>query len=155
MTDSTPTVQNIPIADITIEYELLTRCEFDLGLIQRYASQLLEGAQLPPVTVFVDRDRTYLADGFHRLRAYHVLDRTHIPCRVYAGSRRDALCYAASANAAHGKPRSRADLAYNYDRAKRFGLVEPGDVVGVCKVLRCTIDWLHQAETLRPVVVVS
>ncbi len=66
--------------------------------------------QLPPITVFVDKKGTHwLADGFHRYAAHQLAQRTEIAVDLRQGSRRDALLYAAGANASHGLRRTTAD----------------------------------------------
>lgn len=72
---------------------------------------------LPPVVVFHDENTTtgdayYLADGLHRVEGLRLakLDKP-VVCNAYLvpGTKRDALLYAASANARHGKPRTADD----------------------------------------------
>src|SRR6266446_2067973 len=63
---------------------------------------------LPPVAVFFDGDAYWVADGFHRVAAAHVLasegQSVPMPVVLYRGSQRDAMVFAAGANAQHGKP---------------------------------------------------
>ena len=76
----------------------------------------------PPLTVYHDGTDYWLADGFHRLAAFRQAlriddsasmvnpDLAHtLPAIVHSGDRRDAILYAAGANAAHGLRRTNAD----------------------------------------------
>lgn len=66
-------------------------------------------AETPPVKVFCDGDRYYLADGFHRFEAKLRLESDTIDCDVEEGTLRDAILYAVQSNADHGVRRSNAD----------------------------------------------
>jgi ParB-like chromosome segregation protein Spo0J len=68
-----------------------------------------EGDEFPPLAVFQEGDTYILADGFTRHTAAKRAGRTSINCEVRAGGLRDAMLFAAGANATHGRPRSTAD----------------------------------------------
>jgi hypothetical protein len=75
-----------------------------------YAEALRNGVQLPPVIVFRDADgKLWLADGFHRCRAAELAELETVVVEERAGERRDALLYAAGANASHGARRTNDD----------------------------------------------
>jgi phage N-6-adenine-methyltransferase len=62
------------------------------------------------VIVYHDGARYWLADGFHRLNAaYRSGKFAEIPADIKAGTRRDAVLFAAGANASHGLRRTDAD----------------------------------------------
>lgn len=72
--------------------------------------------RIPPIVVFHDGSAYWLADGFHRLEAYRQLQAEASPAppaairaEVRQGTRRDAVLYAAGANADHGLRRTTAD----------------------------------------------
>lgn len=72
--------------------------------------------RIPPIVVFHDGASYWLADGFHRLAAYKELQQQASPAppsairaEVRQGTRRDAVLYAAGANADHGLRRTTAD----------------------------------------------
>jgi hypothetical protein len=79
-----------------------------------YREKMLAGARFPPVIVYYDGERYWLADGFHRVNAY---DQTFaitgqpgpIAAEVRSGTRRDAVLYAVGANEDHGLRRTRED----------------------------------------------
>lgn len=65
----------------------------------------------PPIVVFHDGKEYWLGDGFHRAAAFRESfpDEIAIPADIRPGTRRDAILYAAQANASHGLRRSQAD----------------------------------------------
>jgi hypothetical protein len=77
--------------------------------VAEYAAAMQSGALFPPVVVFYDGTDYWLADGFHRLNAHLVSDAQEIACEVHSGTQRDAVLYAAGANATHGLRRSNDD----------------------------------------------
>lgn len=94
------------------------RAALDDGTVAEYVelmgTGLNEVGPFPPIIVFYDGKDHWLADGFHRVAAARIkADRLKIimslPADVRAGTRRDAILYAAGANAAHGLRRTNAD----------------------------------------------
>lgn len=65
----------------------------------------------PPLIVFYDGQDYWLGDGFHRHAAAGKAfnEDCSIPCDIRSGTRRDAVLYAAGANADHGLRRTNAD----------------------------------------------
>jgi hypothetical protein len=65
----------------------------------------------PALVVFHDGENYWLADGFHRYAAaIQTFGASYsAPCDVRAGTQRDAMLHAASANASHGLRRTNAD----------------------------------------------
>src|SRR5262249_44977548 len=63
----------------------------------------------PPVIVFYDGVNYWLADGFHRVKARIRIGFTDIEADIRQGTQRDAILYAAGANAKHGLQRSPDD----------------------------------------------
>ena len=60
----------------------------------------------PPVIVFREGDDYWLADGFHRVAARRQAGIRHIEAEIREGTKRDAVLYAAGANAHHGLRRT-------------------------------------------------
>ncbi len=60
------------------------------------------GTKFPPVTVFHDGERNWLADGFHRVAASKRAGFLDIEVDLRQGSRRDAILFSLGANATHG-----------------------------------------------------
>lgn len=77
-------------------------------IVDDYAEAMQIGAQFPPVMVFYDGSDYWLADGFHRVRAYKKAGRDYIPVEVIQGTREDALWYSYGANK-HGLGRTNED----------------------------------------------
>jgi hypothetical protein len=77
--------------------------------VSEYAEALRAGAKFPPIDVFFDGSRYWPADGFHRLEAHCQAGLQEIDAELHNGSRRDALLYAAGANAEHGLRRTSED----------------------------------------------
>lgn len=106
-----PRIQKLPRNEITVDPGLQVRVELNAETRREYAEALLDDADLdlPPVIVFFDGKKYWLADGFHRVGAYLSAYRDMIPCEIREGSRRDALAYALSANTTNGLRRTNAD----------------------------------------------
>ena len=51
------------------------------------------GAIFPPLVVFQEGDRFWLAEGFHRVGAYTAAGFTEVPCVVHLGGLRDAILH--------------------------------------------------------------
>jgi hypothetical protein len=77
--------------------------------IAAYTEELADGDDFPAVVVFQEGDTYWLADGFLRLEAHRRAERMKIKADVRPGTRRDAILYAAGANAEHGLPRTDPD----------------------------------------------
>jgi len=85
------------------------RAELNESVVEDYADAMGAGAEFPPVTVFYDGCEYWLADGFHRVHAACVAERTEIAADVRQGTKRDAILYSVGANAAHGLRRTNRD----------------------------------------------
>jgi transposase-like protein len=63
----------------------------------------------PPITVFWDGTKNWLADGFHRYRAHQKIEAVTIRAQVLEGTLKDAILHSVGANATHGLRRSNED----------------------------------------------
>lgn len=70
---------------------------------------MVAGAVFPPLVVFEEGERFWLAEGFHRLEAYTAAGFAEVPCDVRQGGLRDAILHSAGANPDHGVRRTSAD----------------------------------------------
>ena len=95
-----------PIAPLP---DIQQRAESNKHVIREYSDMLQNGATFPPVVTFSDGTDYWLADGFQRCEASLKAGQKVIQAEVRQGTRRDALLYAASANATHGLRRTNAD----------------------------------------------
>ena len=77
--------------------------------VHEYAEAMAAGARFPPIIVFYDGSEYWLGDGFHRLRAIEYIGQAEIAADIRAGTRRDAILHAVSANRTHGLRRTNDD----------------------------------------------
>jgi ParB-like chromosome segregation protein Spo0J len=99
----------LAIADLVVDDRIQARVNFDADAVNDYAEALENGATFPPVVVFHDGERHWLADGFHRVAAFKKAGREEIECDIRSGTQRDAILFAVGANSAHGLRRSNSD----------------------------------------------
>ena len=90
------------------------RAELRLDTINEYAEAMKAGAKFPPVVVFYDGTEYWLADGFHRLRAWGQTFRgEEIETDLRQGTQADAQWFSYGANKEHdtaGTRRKRGDI---------------------------------------------
>lgn len=109
LTQST-VLRDVPLKQILLDDKVQMRQRLDQAAVQDYADAMEAGAEFPPVIVFHRAGGPmYCADGFHRILAARKLKRPTIRAEVRDGGRREAVLYAAGANAAHGVRRTNAD----------------------------------------------
>lgn len=87
---------------------------YDDKLVEQYAQAMKDGAVFPPVVVFENGSKFYLADGFHRVGAAKAIKRKTIEAQVHdpingESPQRSAILYAVGANETHGRNRSPDD----------------------------------------------
>lgn len=95
--------------DIEQDMRAQLRESLNEDAISDYADAFLEGADFPPVTCFRTGDKTWLADGFHRVAAALDAKVETISAVIHKGTLRDAILFAAGVNAKNGLHRTRAD----------------------------------------------
>lgn len=99
----------IKLSDLKLDGDLQSRVAISEVTVQEYTEIIREGGKMPPVTVFFDGTKYYLADGFHRYFAHKSSGFPEIEAEVIDGTRRDAILYSLGANDEHGLRRSNAD----------------------------------------------
>ncbi len=77
--------------------------------VDSYAEAMKQGTEFPPIDVYFDGTKYFLADGFHRYLAAKRNEEPDISANVTEGSRLDALKHALGANATNGIYRTNAD----------------------------------------------
>src|SRR5581483_9176110 len=78
--------------------------------IVAFQEALADGAEFPPVEVFLDDGNKYwLADGFLQVEAHRRAGRLKIRVNLHQGGRREAILFAVGANHKHGLPRTKPD----------------------------------------------
>lgn len=101
----------IKLSQIRIDGGTQMRMGLNITTVTEYAEALREGVRFPAPIVFYDGSAYWLGDGFHRVDAYTKVygAMESIEVEVRSGTRRDAILYAAGANANHGLRRTLAD----------------------------------------------
>lgn len=106
-----PAATKLALAAIVNDGGTQMRAGMDAATVTEYEQAIKDfvGWPFPPVIVYHDGAKYWLADGFHRLNAAVRAGLDAIPAEVRAGTRRDAILHAAGANAAHGLRRTNDD----------------------------------------------
>jgi len=113
--------KKLKLSDIRTDGGTQPRSELDSERVEQMADQLHE---LPPVDVFFDGDRYWLADGFHRYNAHQLAGGDVIACNIHQGDLQAAQWFSYGANKTHdqaGLRRTNADK----ERAVRAALSHP------------------------------
>lgn len=135
-----PSGQKLPVEKIRTDGDTQSRVGEDPDAIDRYAAKLKDDPdfELPPGVVYLDQDGSYWpADIHHRLAAYKLAGRAHIPVDIRQGSLDDAVVFSLGANEEHGVRRTVEDRrravtkALAMKAAKGWSLRE---VAKTCKV---------------------
>src|SRR5262245_15391604 len=106
---SLPAPVALAVADLQVDAAIQPRTTLTYSVIEEYATLYAEAEDhepLPPLEVFELEGAYYLADGFHRAEAAKKAQRPTVLCRVYQGTRHDAIRHAALANIKRGLPYS-------------------------------------------------
>lgn len=104
-----PTQKELSLDRIEIEGGTQPRVRLDQLVVAEYAEQIKEGVAFPPVDVFFDGSKYWLADGFHRYFGHRQAGAEKMPALVRPGTQRDAVLSSCGANPSHGLRRSSAD----------------------------------------------
>lgn len=100
---------DVAIKQIEADADLQPRDRIDLDVVMEYSEAMMAGDTFPPIIMFFDGVRYWLADGFHRLKAAIKANLAHIRAVVYQGTKDDAILYSVGANASNGLRRSSSD----------------------------------------------
>jgi len=98
--------RQVPLREIDPDRGVQMREGFDARKATQYGERYREGVKLPPVVLFYDGTVYHRADGAHRIMGAQQADLGTIDALVYEGGRREALLYAAGANADFGLDRT-------------------------------------------------
>ena len=99
----------IKLSDVATDDDLQPRVKINDDVVDEYASSMQHGEIFPPIIVFSDGQKNWLADGYHRYYAAKKAGLDSLGAEFRTGTRTDALRFALSANATHGLKRSQAD----------------------------------------------
>jgi hypothetical protein len=146
------TAKTVLIEKIVIDTSVSPRrFAYDPDTLDRYQEAL---DTLPAVDVFDTSEGLLLSDGFHRVEAHRLQERTSIKANVRRGTRDDAVVWGITANVAHGLPLTREER----DRAiKELRRVHPEfSLRRIATIVECSTDHVHgvlQAESVRETLV--
>lgn len=101
--------KRLSIEEIDIYSGTQTRVSTNDEAVEGYAEAMKLGAEFPPIIVFFDGAKYYLADGFHRYLAAKKIEEPDLLADVREGTRGDALIHALGANATNGVYRTNGD----------------------------------------------
>jgi hypothetical protein len=143
----------LPITSIGVDPDMQAREQINEDVVTRYTQAMDAGRIFPPLTVFVADGNYWLADGWHRLRAYNSIDQEEVSVEVHQGTRRDALLYTFGTNDDHGWQRTDSDI----DRAimamledEEWGQWSDREIARRCKVEHSG-SWRTKIGQLRPI----
>jgi len=94
---------------IQIDGGTQSRATLNQHVVDDYAEAIKAGATFPPIVVFYDGKKHWLADGFHRFHAYQKAGKAKVAADIRQGTRRDAILHSVGANETHGLRRTRDD----------------------------------------------
>jgi hypothetical protein len=100
---------HISLSEIVLNAGTQSREKIDEAVVARYADDMSNGDQFPPITVYFDGDKYYPSDGHHRCFAAIKAGIPNILCEVKEGTLRDAIFASFGANPHHGKFRTAGD----------------------------------------------
>jgi hypothetical protein len=127
----------LSLDDITLSPDLQNRVRMSDSTIKEWTEALEAGDTFPPVVVFRDVDKFWLADGFHRWHAHKEAGRGMIFAHVYEGGRDLAEDYSLGANYDNGIQRTNEDKRAAVLRAiksPRHAFATDRSIANLCRV---------------------
>jgi len=138
---------SIKLLDISLHGDLQPRAEINQDSVNEYAEAMQRGERFPPVIVFDDGEKKWLADGYHRYYAALKSNLIYIAAEIRTGHKIDALKVSLSANATHGLRRSQADKQRAVLIAlDRFGDLSNREIARMCRVDGKTVAKYRQEQ---------
>lgn len=127
--------QNIPLEQIDIYSGTQTRVSTVDEAVDSYSEAMKNGTVFPPIEVYFDGSKYFLADGFHRYLAAKRNEEKEISANVSEGSRLEALKHALGANATNGLYRTNADKRHAAEIAiEEWSDLSNAYIADICKV---------------------
>lgn len=102
-------MSQVKLSEVSLDHNLQPRVTITDAIVDEYAEAMMRGESFPPVVLFNDGAKNWLADGYHRYKAAQKAGLESISAEVRSGTKLDALRHALSANETHGLRRSQAD----------------------------------------------
>lgn len=128
-------MRTIALNAIELDTTIQCRADIDIATVNEYAEAMREGAEFPPVELFGTDAKCWIGDGWHRVMAARSCGLKEITATLLPGSRLDALKFALSANAFHGRRRTNADKRCSVAIALReFGKMSDRAIAEMCAV---------------------
>jgi len=143
-------VVDMLIGDIVTDGGTQSRVQLDWVAVSEYADAMREEASFPPVIVFYDGNKYWLADGFHRVKAAEKAGLDRIAADVRQGGRREALLHSVGANADHGVRRTNKDKRRSVEMVLEEVKDDPTplsnrEIARLCRVHNSTVDRARQS----------
>lgn len=107
----------VRIADLILDPRLQTRARLNERVVERYAKQLRQGVQFPPIGVAIIDGRPCVFDGFHRVEAHGLAGRSTIQAVCREATEAEAETWAGCSNHTHGLPLSAVDARRAREKA--------------------------------------
>jgi hypothetical protein len=108
---TTPVVgQHVALSAIDFDPTVQVRAEINMTTVRDYAECMEAGDRFPALDLFIDGERYWIGDGWHRALA--LKENGTVTCRanVHEGGRLGAIKFALQANTKHGLRRTHADM---------------------------------------------
>jgi len=99
----------LALSEITADQRAQPRATMDVDVVGEYGEDMKRGDRFPPVVVFFDGAKHWLADGFHRYYGAVAAERDKLECDIRQGGLREAILFSCGANGAHGARRTNDD----------------------------------------------
>ena len=148
-----PVEQDISLDHIDPNGGTQMRTRIDDAVVAEYAERMAAGDEFPPIVVFREGKKFWLADGFHRFRARRACSARDVRALVHVGDRSDAIEYAIGANKSNGLRRTNDDkrmavrAALAHERLRERGNVEIAEMVGVSDEM---VRKMRSGESAQP-----
>lgn len=148
--DRPSTSGTLALDKIRIDGGTQMRADLNEDVVAEYAQIVRDGGDFPPVVVFFDGSKHWLADGFHRHFAYQRAGAVEIPADTRKGSKRDAILHSVGANAEHGLRRTNADKRKSVETLladKEWKAWPQAKIAQACGVSREFVNRLAQTSS--------
>ena len=143
------TIEVLNLGEIVEDHSLQIRDGVDPSLVNTYRALMKSNGPLGVLDVFsIGGGKYLLANGWHRLKAGKELGWKEIDCNVRKGGRREAVLFAAGANAKHGRPFNREEkrrAVFTLFDDKEYFNWSDGRIARHCGIVRMTVGTYRDA----------
>lgn len=145
------------LSQLTLDQELQMREELDQYVVDEYAQAMLDGDKFPPIIVFNDGDKNYVAEGFTRCAAAKQAGIEIIDADVQMGTFEDAFDYAfTQANHDNGqryKPNDKRRAISKAFTRDRYLKKSDREISRICDVANSFVSKIRKAAGMQPDVI--